>query len=171
MNGSLLLPWLFFFLFACGNSGSGDAGTLDGVTTFILVRHAEKGPGEDPDLTPEGRARAARLRDRLAREEVSRVYTTDTQRTRQTAAPTADQQGVEVTLYSPDALEAFASSLKEQHDGKTVLIVGHSNTTPILANLLAGGEEFAAISDDDYGNILVVTVPPTGTSRTQHLRY
>ena len=173
MNCSLFFPLLLVFLFACGPSGGETDGaeTQDAVSTFILVRHAEKGDGDDPDLTPEGAARAERLRDRLAQEHVTKIYSTDTRRTRQTAAPTAEEAGLEVMVYSPDDLDGFARSLKQQSSGETVLIVGHSNTTPALANLLSETGQLTAFDDSDYGNLLIVSVPQTGKARVENLRY
>ncbi|MCP9235418.1 histidine phosphatase family protein [Lewinella sp. JB7] len=141
------------------------------VTTFILVRHAEKDFGDDPVLTAEGTARAERLRDMLKETTVHEVYTTDTRRTRLTAQPTAEAHQLEAKVYRIDSLEGLASRLRNVHAGQTVLIVGHSNTTPELANYLAGSRELDRFSELDYGNLLVVTVPPTGNPRVLKLRY
>src|SRR5690349_20766422 len=75
-------------------------------TTIYLVRHAEKQTSSgnmmtsDPDLTMEGRVRADRLADSLTGKKISAVYSTDYQRTRNTAAPTARLKMRDVTIYS-----------------------------------------------------------------------
>ncbi len=173
MNCSLILSLAFFLLFACGPPDSDATGTdaPRAVTTFILVRHAEKGAGDNPDLTTEGLARAARLRDRLTDKSIAHVYSTDTKRTLQTAAPTAEARGLTVSLYNPEKLGQLARRLQKQHAGQTVLVVGHSNTTPALANLLAGKGNLSAFAESDYGNLLIITVPASGAARTEQLRY
>jgi len=52
-------------------------------------------------------------------------------------------------------------------NGKTVLIVGHSNTTPDFANKLLHKEMFESIDDNNNGNLYIVTV--TGETRTVQL--
>ncbi len=173
MNGSPLLSLCLFLLLGCGpvDDQSTESSARQAVTTFILVRHAEKAEGDNPDLTAEGTARAKRLRDRLADRAVSHVYSTDTKRTRQTATPTAELRGLEVNLYDPERLDQFARRLRDRHAGETVLVVGHSNTTPALANLLAGSEALSAFDESDYGNLLIITVPASGTPRMEQNRY
>jgi hypothetical protein len=45
-------------------------------------------------------------------------------------------------------------SLLTKHAGGTVVIAGHSNTIPEIANALVGEKKFEQFADDDYGNIL-----------------
>ena len=40
--------------------------------------------------------------------------------------------------------------------GKTVLIVGHSNTTPAFVNKILGTEKFTSLEDDDYNSLFIV---------------
>jgi 2,3-bisphosphoglycerate-dependent phosphoglycerate mutase len=130
------------------------------VTTFYLIRHAEKdrseGVGNDPQLTEKGLKRAQRWAKVLGLEPLDAVYSTDYQRTLQTAAPAAEANGLEVSLYDPNAFDA--QTWIAQHKGQRVLIVGHSNTTPMLANRLLAEERFANINDAVNGNLYVVTV-------------
>ena len=60
-------------------------------TTVILVRHAEKAaePADDPPLTAAGATRADALVDLVKDAGVTAVVSTQFQRTRLTAAPTA----------------------------------------------------------------------------------
>ncbi len=118
-------------------------------TTIYLVRHAEKEAGENPSLTPAGEARAAALVKRLGDKPITRVFSTDTRRTRQTAAPFADTLGINVEIYDGKALPAFATQLRATPG--TILVVGHSNTTPELVTLLGGeaGEPIIEASEFD----------------------
>ncbi|TVP44454.1 MAG: hypothetical protein EA350_11530 [Gemmatimonadales bacterium] len=116
----------------------------EGPDLVVLVRHAEKAdePASDPPLSPEGTARALELSRVLADAGITRIHSTDTRRTRETAAPLADALGIEVELYDSRDLPAMATrlgSLPGRH-----LVVGHSNTTDALAGAL-GGETFGEI--------------------------
>ena len=60
-------------------------------TQVVVVRHAEKSglPADDPDLSPEGQARAQALARLLQPADVSTIIVTSYRRTQQTAAPLA----------------------------------------------------------------------------------
>ncbi len=172
----LLLPVLLFL--SAASCGPGEPATTDPaattgreVATVILVRHAEKEAGDDPALTAAGTTRAERLRDMLREAELAAVYATDTRRTRATADPTAAAQGLDTKSYDPAALDQLAGTLRRNYTGKTVLVVGHSNTTPQLLNALLGSDARLAISEEDYGNLLVASVPRSGPGTLLHLHY
>jgi phosphohistidine phosphatase SixA len=70
------------------------------TTTIVLVRHAERPPGTDPDLLPEGRRRAGDLARALERSQVSAIYHTSLKRTKQTAESLSARSGVPLTEIS-----------------------------------------------------------------------
>src|SRR5687768_641949 len=149
---------LLVLVFASGCSG--DAGEL---TTFILIRHAEKGNDgtEDPDLTEQGISRAEKLSEMLRNTPIAAIYTTNYKRTRNTVAPLAKIHDTNVQPYEafkPDVIE----DMLEKHRGGTVVISGHSNTTPWTANLLTGSETYKDYAESEYGIILIVTVTGVG---------
>lgn len=128
-------------------------------TTFILVRHAEKeNVANDPGLTTQGQDRAQRLADMLQSQKIDGIYSTNFNRTKSTVKPLADSKGLQITTYEkqPDV-----ASLKG-----TIVICGHSNTIPALANMLLGKEQFKTFDDSDYGNILIIK-----DGSLTHLRY
>lgn len=141
------------------------------VTTFILVRHAEKDYGDDPNLIPEGKERAEVLKEMLTKVDLDAVYTTNTKRTVQTAKPTATYHDLKLQYYSPYELNELASRLRTRHRGETVLIVGHSNTTPALATILDKRNEYPRFSELDYKNLLIITTPPKGATKVLNLRF
>lgn len=118
---------------------------------IYLVRHAEKEPGRDPQLSPEGKVRASVLAARLADANLVAVYSTDTRRTRQTAGPVALQAGLPVIFYDPSKLDAFAARLRAVEGN--VLVVGHSNTTPDLANALGGDGGTPIVEANEYDRL------------------
>lgn len=141
------------------------------VSTFILVRHAEKDYGDDPNLIEKGRERAEKLSMMLERVDLDAVYSTNTKRTMQTATPTADFHDLKIQSYSAYELHQFAAKLRRKHRGETVLVVGHSNTTPALASILDKLEDYPRFSELDYTNFYVVTIPPKGATRVLKMRF
>ena len=133
------------------------------ITTFILVRHAEKGSDgtDDPDLKPEGMERAKRFAALMKNTSIQGVYSTKYKRTKNTVTPLAQEKGFEVQVYDVAKADVI-DGLLSKHAGGTVVIAGHSNTVPQIANLLTGKEEYKTFPDTDYGNILIVSVLERG---------
>ena len=42
--------------------------------------------------------------------------------------------------------------------GKSVLIVGHSNTTPVFANKILGENKYENMDDNDNASLYIVTI-------------
>jgi len=142
-------------------------------TTLILVRHAEKvlNFSTDPDLTPEGKARAEELAYALGLMDIQAVYSTPYRRTRLTALPTAEAQGIPVQEYNPGNEKKFIQEIAARHKGRNVLIVGHSNTIPRLANAAAGNDRFDDLPDSVYDNLFFVTIEAEGPASVIRLRF
>ena len=47
---------------------------------------------------------------------------------------------------------------KKRNYGKIILIVGHSNTTPILANKILGKQYYSEIDESIHGNLYIIQV-------------
>ncbi len=136
----------------------------------FLVRHAEKlDASEDPPLTDAGAARAALLADLLRDARLQQVHSTDTRRTRDTAAPVAARVGVDVSLYDPRDLPGLVDALRAR--GGRHLVVGHSNTTPRVVELLGGDPGTPIEEGGEYDRLYVVTAGPDGRVTTLLLRY
>lgn len=163
---------LFLVLFALLACGAGDPEQEEAAidTVFYLTRHAEKGSGQDPELLPAGKARAARLAERLKSASVGAVYSTDFQRTKATAGPLAQAHGLPVTVYPADAgAEKLAQEWLRKHRGQTIFVVGHSNTVPRIVNALIGARRYGDLSDGDYGKLYRVSVDGEGKGRVEVL--
>lgn len=134
----------------------------DGAT-FIVVRHAEKAIDDprDPTLTSAGVARAERLARRLHRAPLVAVYATPLRRAQATAAPTARDHRLPVTTYDATSAAEFARGLRARHAAGTVLVVGHSNTVPAIAQALCDCA-IAPIADSEYGRRISLHVRPDG---------
>ena len=123
--------------------------------SIYLTRHAEKidDGSKDPVLTIQGEIRAKNIADMLSEANIQHVYSTDYQRTQLTAKPLAQFLGLTVKSYNPNELASFAQQLKQQSGN--ALVVGHSNTTPMLTYLLSG-QAVNSLDESDFDNIYQV---------------
>jgi len=162
MKKTFLLLSFVFVLIAC-ESAEKSLTAPESITTIYLIRHAEKDRSDkenkNPELTEEGKKRAERWAEVLGLSKVDAVYSTNYQRTLQTAAPTATRNGLEIQTYEPNSLDI--DSLTTLHEGERILIVGHSNTTPMLVNRALGEERFEWIEDTVNGDLFILTITPS----------
>ena len=145
-------------------------------TLVIVIRHAEKaGPSGDVPLSAIGEARARDL-VALAREAgIAAVVTTQFLRTRQTAAPTVQALGItpDVVASTADASEharQIATLVRERYQGRSVLIVGHSNTVPAIIAAL-GGPAMRDLCDSEYDRLFVLSLSEGAPPRLVQSRY
>lgn len=143
------------------------------ATTFILVRHAEKADDgtRNPPLNEEGQQRSANLAGLLANQDVTALYSTPFKRTMETLQPIAEAKGIEVQNYDPYAKGEWLQSLAEKHPGGTVVISGHSNTIPALANDLLGNETFTQFDESDYTNLIIIVASEVGKGKLVRLKF
>jgi phosphohistidine phosphatase SixA len=161
-----LIISLFFIGCAQKNVASQD----DMVLQVYLVRHAEKTTDkEDPDLTEAGQARADLLAELLFEKGITRIHSSDYRRTRNTAVPLAKRLGVQVEIYNPRELENMATYLKEA--GGIHLVVGHSNTTPQLTELLGGNGLEPIVEAYEYDRLYTVTHKKNGEIISEMTRF
>jgi broad specificity phosphatase PhoE len=131
----------------------------DEIFTIYLVRHAEKDMSasdyNDPPLSDCGIERAASLSQFLSDIPLEVIYSTDYTRTKSTALPTAEAKGLDIRDYNENELEEFAKFLIEAK--QNALVVGHSNTTGVLAGLLSG-EDIGAFDLAIYNRIYQIVI-------------
>jgi broad specificity phosphatase PhoE len=130
------------------------------VTTYYLIRHAEKDRSvlnnQDPELTKIGLQRAKKWASVFKNIKFDKIYSTNFKRTFQTAKPTAIHNNLPIEFYNP--LKLYDTEFKKETKGKTVLIVGHSNTTPFFVNKILGTDKYPEIKDTINSNLYIVTV-------------
>jgi phosphohistidine phosphatase len=115
---------------------------------LLIVRHAEAASGEPDELrplTPDGRAAARALGERLAREgfHPDAVLTSPLLRARETAQELARPAGLEPEpdeRLAPGATAEGVRAAAGEH-GETVVVVGHQPDCSRIAAALTGGEE------------------------------
>lgn len=141
------------------------------TTTVWIVRHAEKDTAfatrANPDLNQLGKQRAVDLAAYLKKEPIAFIYSTDTKRTKQTA----EHIKAPLEIYHPKNLANIANQLLETRRGKTILLVGHSNTVLETIEALGGQRPVKALSDDDYDYIFKVVIGTEGKSKVEAFQF
>jgi broad specificity phosphatase PhoE len=129
------------------------------TTLYYLIRHAEKDTldpkEENPQLTDKGKKRAEKWAEIFKNIKFDAVYSTDFTRTRLTAEPSAKANNLEVILYKPNSMNI--DTFKSETKGKTILIVGHSNSIPKFTNDLLDKKKYEQLDESVYGNLYIVT--------------
>ena len=147
--------------------------TAEAATTIILVRHAEKAPVDgDMPISEAGIARAKELARVLAGARITAIYTTQYRRTRETVAPLA-----EALKLTPEAIETgkeypanVVRAIREKHQGGTVLVAGHSNTTVDVLREL-GMKDPPFIPEPQFDDLFVCTLVEGAPASCVALRY
>lgn len=128
--------------------------------TYYLIRHAEKmrtDPKDpDPVLNIDGMIRAKRWASYFEPMKIDEIYITKYIRTKQTISFIAQQKMISPKRYDPNTL--YSEDFLKETNGKTVLIAGHSNTTPQLVNQFIGEEKFKDMDDNDNSTLFKVTI-------------
>ncbi|WP_439127780.1 SixA phosphatase family protein [Polaribacter sp.] len=153
--------FMFSMLTACSS---------EETTTYYLIRHAEKDrtdkTNRNPNLNEKGLKRAKKWATYFKNIDLDAVYSTNYNRTQQTAKPTAESKRLEVLSYNPRKM--YDSIFKANTTGKTVLVVGHSNTTPVFANKILGEKKYKNMDDNDNASLYVVTI--SGDKKTSKIK-
>ena len=148
----ILLIYIFIFTSLLSNAQE--------VTTYYFIRHAEKlrvdKTDRNPNLNSKGLKRAKAWKEIFSNISFDAIYSTDYTRTRLTAKPTADSKNLPILIYNPRDL--YSKAFQNQTKGKTILVVGHSNTTNVFANKVIGFDKYQGIKDNNNSNLYIVTL-------------
>lgn len=129
--------------------------------TVYLFRHAEKqtvaAGGDDPALTSAGIERAETARVILHDIDFTTIYSSNYRRTMQTAEIIRGTRSGAIEHYDPRQLAEFAEKIKNAPADSVLLVVGHSNTTPMLTHLLSG-QPVSAIDESVYHHLYRVGI-------------
>ena len=144
-------------------------------TVVLLVRHGEKAaqPPQDPPLSDAGSARAQALLAVARDAGVTAIITTQYERTRKTAEPTAAALHITPEVVDAGPVAQHAKAVADQilkHVGGTVLVVGHSNTVPAIVGAL-GAPKPRDLCDSEYDQLFVVVIGDAGPPRVIRSRY
>ena len=149
------------------------------TTRYIIIRHAEKDTtianakmmASDPPLNGIGETRALSLVDKFKALKVNQIYSTNYKRTKATATPIAKAQNLNIAIYDPRKIDTFATQLlSSENIGKTILIVGHSNSSPKLVNLLIKKDQYKDLDESIYDTYWIVT-NKNGKTKAKMMKY
>lgn len=141
---------LVFLSFSIGYSQSE-------TTTLYLIRHAEKADSSsNPELSEDGIKRSVRWTKLFEKTQIDNFYTTLTRRTQMTCSTIATSKQKDITFY--DAARFTLQEIVAKHPGKTILVVGHSNTIPQQINTFLGEEIYPQIDENEFGNLYTIAV-------------
>ena len=128
-------------------------------TKVYLIRHAEKDrtdkTNSNPHLNSLGTKRSLKWKDFFKNINFDIIYSTNYHRTLETIKPFSEN-GTELIIYNPSKIDynEFVSNNK----GKTILVVGHSNTIPTFTNRISNKNLYNDIEDNNNSNFYVVNI-------------
>lgn len=136
-------------------------------TTIILMRHAEKvaDGSKDPQLSEEGHERARAFARMFSLLRPDAIYSSNYQRTISTAKPLAEQKDLSIQIYEPAEQNAFLDKVVQDHQGGTVVIIGHSNSIPLAVNYLLKQDFLEELPETEYEKVFIVNLLPDGKSK------
>jgi len=132
-------------------------------TSFYFIRHAESNGNRatNPHLIKKGIKRAHLYAQFFADKIVDTVFTTNLNRTFDTATIIAKAKGVEIVFYDPFKID-FQKFFK-QHENSHSVVVGHSNTTPNFVNGIIGIQKYSQMVEENYSDMFFVSVDGNNT--------
>jgi broad specificity phosphatase PhoE len=141
--------------------------------TIFLIRHADKVSDDaDAPLSEAGVRRARCLANTLADTQIQQIFTSDLQRTQQTAAPLAEKlhlKPVAIPISTPEKLIEAVRASKEAN----ILVVWHDATLPMILSAL-GAPPIPPIAHTEYDRFFILTLSGDKTNpqpRFTTLRY
>jgi 2,3-bisphosphoglycerate-dependent phosphoglycerate mutase len=167
-----IMKKIAFGLFLCLSFAVLSVDAYSQNKVIVLVRHAEKtdGTSQDPELSAAGKERAQRLIKKVNKYRPKEIYSTDFKRTRDTVQPLAAKRHLQVQTYDPKDPKTLAAKILAS-PSRRVLVAGHSNTVPGLANLLGKKELFKNLDDAEYGAIWVIRMKKGEIQKIEILNY
>ena len=168
----LVLPVLMFIGVVLAAAWLFDARA---TTVVFIVRNAETEASADPDpeLSVDGRERAARLAKMLSKAQpvrgVDAIFASEFRRTHQTVTPLSETLALPVNLVPSATWGDLPRRITRQHRGEYVLVAGTSATVPQLVEELGG--EKVTLREDEYDAMFIVFVPQISKTKVVRVRY
>ncbi|MFM1754350.1 MAG: hypothetical protein RLZZ236_1289 [Bacteroidota bacterium] len=148
MNKNIVLLLFFWIQVTLGQNT---------ITQYYFIRHAEKADSsKNPNLSEKGLERAQQWKILFSKIDFDGVYSTDFNRTLQTIQPIVADNNRLLKIYNPKMMDVEA--FKKETHGKTILIVGHSNTIPNMVNQIIKENKYTDIEENQFGNLYIVTL-------------
>ena len=145
----------------------------------FALRHADRKPDPEDDLSPAGIKRAELLARMLAESGIRTAYCSDAIRTRRTIGSLKkllDAQLEVVVVPTCGAggiaghLKAIVHRIKGLPDDAVAAIVGHTNTIgPVIKGLT--GRTVGPIADQQFDRLFALSIPAAGAATVAPMRY
>lgn len=129
------------------------------MTTVLLIRHAEGGNA--------GKERAEKLSHVALKAGVTTIYASPTL---ETVRRLADIRGLHVNSYNSDDVQELVNKILSDHAGEVVVVAGHKETLSEIIRKL-GGSPFPTIYDNEYDNLVILTICNPGDAKVVSLQY
>lgn len=168
----LVLPVLLFIAVVAAGVWLFDARA---TTVIFVVRHGETETAADPDpnLSVEGRERAARLARMLSGAQpvrgVDAIFASEFRRTHQTVTPLSETLALPVNLVPSATWDDLAKRITREHRGEYVLVAGSATTVPQLLKGLADVE--VTLREDEYDAMFIVFAPQISKTKVVRVKY
>lgn len=86
---------------------------------------------------------------------IDAIYTSQYIRNIETARPLAEKLHITPTVIAADDVDGLATRLRQTSPGSTALVVGHTDTLPMIAEKL--GVRMKALEHTEYDRLSIVT--------------
>lgn len=151
----IIISFFLFFIFNSYSQSIEDSN----CTSIYLIRHAEKvrenKNDKNPHLNYKGLIRAEKWNNFFKNIKLDAIYSTNYFRTLETVNPIS-KDNLEIQIYNPFVINY--KEFIETNKGKTVLVVGHSNTIPTFTNELLEEDFYKDIEDDNNSNLYFINI-------------
>ena len=135
------------------------------ATYVYLLRHAETtGIGSNPSLSADGILRVANLQSFFNQVSIDAFFSSDLNRTIETVEPLATERGLSVNIITNGDPTLTVQEIQAR-PGETLMVAGHSNTIPLMIQMLGG--PVIEIGEDEHSNLFLMVVG-SGNARFQH---
>jgi phosphohistidine phosphatase SixA len=153
--------WKCLAIFAVASVASVASAQAQQARTIYLVRHADK-VSDDPDapLSEPGRQRAACLANTLRDANIGQIFTSELQRTQQTAAPLAEKFHLQPTAIPLSKVDELIQAVRSSK-AANVLLVWHDATLPRIL-LALGAPEITPIAHTEYDRFFILSFAGDG---------
>ena len=141
----------------------------------FALRHADRTPDPQDDLSPKGLARARLLARMLSESGVSTAFCSSAKRTQMTVQPLRDVLGERLTIMkistsSTSHVQDIVDGVTALPDDAVAMIVGHSDTVPEIVRKFTA-KTVDEIKAGEFDKLFVLSIRTGGASTVAQTRY
>ena len=102
--------------------------------------------------------------------QIDQIMSTDYNRTKATVVPLAKAKKINVQSYDPSTQKDLFTDLTV-FNKQNVVVVGHSNTIPKLANILIGKEVIETYPESEYSQLIIISLSQPGMASFERFTF